>query len=132
MYGQRRWTVPSPPSIKLVSTTICKIVTEMWLVVSPRSCAVRYPSRGRQQCIMEPPLLLSTLVLIFLYIDYEGGPCYNTRRMTVTRCSSQSKHECSPCSARSGVTIEIKRVAFHPYDIHAHTSYSQRKYLGSN
>ena len=29
MVGQRRWTVPAPPSIKLVSTTICKIVTEM-------------------------------------------------------------------------------------------------------
>ena len=25
MVGQRRWAVPAPPSIKLVSTTICKI-----------------------------------------------------------------------------------------------------------
>ena len=36
-------TVPAPPSIKLVSTAICKIVTEMWLVVSPRCDAVSYP-----------------------------------------------------------------------------------------
>ena len=31
MVGQRRWTVPAPPSIKLVS---CKIVTEICVVVS--------------------------------------------------------------------------------------------------
>ena len=36
MYGQRRWTVPAPPSILLVST-ICKIVKEMCVVVSPQS-----------------------------------------------------------------------------------------------
>ena len=29
MYGQRRWTVPAPPSLKLGSTTIYKTVTEM-------------------------------------------------------------------------------------------------------
>ena len=67
MYGQRRWTVPAPPSIKFVSTTICKIVTEMWLVVSPRSYAVRTPPRVHQQCTVKFPLLLSTLVLISLY-----------------------------------------------------------------
>ena len=67
MNGQQRWTVPAPPTIKLVSTTICKIVTEMWLVVSPRLCAVRYPPRVHQQCTVKSPLLLSTLVLVSLY-----------------------------------------------------------------
>ena len=33
MYGQRRWTVPVPPTIKLVNTTICKIDSEMCVVV---------------------------------------------------------------------------------------------------
>ena len=33
MVGQRRWTVPAPQSIKLVSTTIRKIVTVMCEVV---------------------------------------------------------------------------------------------------
>ena len=70
MVGQRRWTVQAPPSIKLVSTRICKIVTEMWLVVSPRSYSVRSPPRVRQQCTVKSPLLLSTLVLISLYVDY--------------------------------------------------------------
>ena len=55
------------PSIKLVSTTICKIVTEMWFVVSPRSYAVRSPPRARQQGTVKSLLLLSTLVQIFLY-----------------------------------------------------------------
>ena len=40
MYGQRRWTVPAPPSIKLGSTTVCKKVTEMRMVLSPRCLAV--------------------------------------------------------------------------------------------
>ena len=40
MYGQRRVIVPAPLSIKFVSTTICKIVTEMCVVVSQRSNAV--------------------------------------------------------------------------------------------
>ena len=47
MYGQRRWTVPVPPSTKLVCTTVCKIVTEMCVVVSPGSYAVRSPPRVR-------------------------------------------------------------------------------------
>ena len=51
------WTVPVPPWIKLVSITICKIFTKVWLVVSPRSYAVRYPPRVRQHCIMKSPLL---------------------------------------------------------------------------
>ena len=50
MYGQRRWAVPASPSIKLVSATICKLVTEMCMVVSPRSYAVRSPPKVRQQC----------------------------------------------------------------------------------
>ena len=29
MYGQQRWTVPAPLSRKLVSTTVCKIGTEI-------------------------------------------------------------------------------------------------------
>ena len=49
MYEQRRWTVPTPPSIKLVSTKLCKIVTEMCVFVSPRSYAVRSRPRVRQQ-----------------------------------------------------------------------------------
>ena len=47
MVGQRRWTVPGPQSIKLVSTTICKIVTEMCVVVSPLS----YALRARRECL---------------------------------------------------------------------------------
>ena len=76
MVGQRRWTVPSPPSIKLVSTRICEIVTEMWLVVSLRSYAVRYPPWVRQQCTVKSPLLLSTLVVISLYKEEKklAGP----------------------------------------------------------
>ena len=67
MAGQRRWTVTAPPSIKLVSTTTCKIVTEMCVVVSTRSYAVRTRPQVRQQCIVKSPFLLSTLVLISLY-----------------------------------------------------------------
>ena len=67
MYGQRRWTVPAPLSIKLVSTTVCKIVTEMCVVVSSRSYAVRSPPRVRQQYTVKSPLLLSTFFLISLY-----------------------------------------------------------------
>ena len=55
---------------KLVSTTISKIVTEMWLVVSPRSYAVRSPPRVRQQYTVKSPLLQSTLIVISLYILY--------------------------------------------------------------
>ena len=40
-------------SVKLVSTTICKILREMWLVVSPRSFAVCYPPLGLQLCIVK-------------------------------------------------------------------------------
>ena len=68
MYGQRRWTVPAPPSIKLVITTISKIFKEMCVVISPQSYAVRYPPRVRQQCTVKPPLLLSTPALIALYM----------------------------------------------------------------
>ena len=68
MYGQRRWTVPVPPSIKLVSMTICKIVTEMCVVVSPWSYAVCSLPRTHQQCTVKSLLLLSTLVPISLCI----------------------------------------------------------------
>ena len=44
MYGQRRWTVPASPSICLISMTICKIVSEICVFVSPRSYAVPYPA----------------------------------------------------------------------------------------
>ena len=67
MYVQRRWTVPTPPSINLVSTTTCKIATEMCVVVSPRCYAVRSRPQVRHKCIVKSPLLLSTLVLISLY-----------------------------------------------------------------
>ena len=77
IYGQRRWTVPAPPTVKLVSRpTICKIITEMCVVVSPRSYAVRSPPRVRQQCTVKSPLLLSTLVLISLYYRLGHG-CAN-------------------------------------------------------
>ena len=39
------------------------------MCVSPRSYAVRTTPRVRQQCIVKSPLLLSTLVLISLYIE---------------------------------------------------------------
>ena len=68
MYGQWRCTVPAPSSIKLVSMTICKIVTEMCVVVSSQSYAVRSWPRVRQQCTVKFPLLLSTLVLISVYM----------------------------------------------------------------
>ena len=41
LVGQRRWIVVATPSIKLVSTTFCKIVTEIWLVVTPLSVTRR-------------------------------------------------------------------------------------------
>ena len=68
MSRQRRWTVPAPPSIKLVSTTICKIVTAMCVVVSPRSYAVRTRPRVRQQRTVKSPCLLSNAILISLYL----------------------------------------------------------------
>ena len=46
MYGQRRWTVPALPAIKLVNTAICKIVTKMCVVVSPWSYVVRTRPRA--------------------------------------------------------------------------------------
>ena len=61
MYGQRRWTVPAPPSIKLVSMTICKIVMEMCVVVSLRSYSVLSWPRVRQQCTVKFPLFLISL-----------------------------------------------------------------------
>ena len=73
--GQRRWTVPAPQSVKLVNTTICKIVEEIWLVVSPRSYAVRYLPRVCQQFIVKSPLLVSALVLISLYnVNVQSHP----------------------------------------------------------
>ena len=66
MYGQRRWAVSTPPPIMLVSTTICKIVTELCVVVPPRSYVVRYLRRVRQQNTVISRLLLSTLVVISL------------------------------------------------------------------
>ena len=74
-------TVPAPPSIKLISMTICKIpvVLKMWLVVSPRSYTVRYPPRVCQQCTVKSPLLLSTLVLISLYKEECLLVCCYTR-----------------------------------------------------
>ena len=47
MVGQRMWTVPAPPSIKLVSMTIGKIFTEMCMAVSPRS----YAALTRRKCV---------------------------------------------------------------------------------
>ena len=71
MYGQRRWAIPAHLSIKLVSTTIYKIVREMYVVVSLRSHDVRFRPGLHQQCIVKSPLLLSTLVLILCRIVYE-------------------------------------------------------------
>ena len=68
MYGQRRWTVPALPSIKSASMKVCKIVTEMCVVLSPRSYAVRSPPRVRVQGTVKSKLLLFPLVLITLYV----------------------------------------------------------------
>ena len=70
MVGQRRCTVSAPLSIKLVSTTICKIVMEMCVAVSPWSYAVHTRQWVHQQCIVKSPLLLSTHVLISLYYHH--------------------------------------------------------------
>ena len=69
MYGQRKWTVPAPPSIKLVSTKICKIVMKIYVVVSLGSYAAHTWPRVHQQCTIKSLLLLSTLVLISLFMD---------------------------------------------------------------
>ena len=56
MYGQQRWTFPLPPSIKLVSTTICKIVMEMCVVVSLQFYAVRTRAMSASAVLSEIPV----------------------------------------------------------------------------
>ena len=69
MYGQQRWTVPA----LLVSTTICKIGTEMWLVVSLRSYAVRSPLRVHSEIPITPVHTCPDLSVLNMYVcTFEG------------------------------------------------------------
>ena len=78
MVGKWRWTVPAPPSIKLV-------------VVSPRYYTVCSRPRVRQQCTMKSLLLLFTLLLISLCIinsidDVQGGSVVQAGHLLLLGC----------------------------------------------
>ena len=75
MYGQRRSTVTAPLAIKLVNTTICKVVTDIYMVASPDPML----SVSRRECTVKSQLLIDQN---FCGIGLEHTALQSPRRRT--------------------------------------------------